>query len=60
MNDDEEVMILVKMSKKSYESIKNLDVLEANEGIFPAIEAFNTFVEAVQNGEYVNYKEEKR
>ena len=56
MNDDEEIMILVKMSKKGYESIKNLDVLEANEGIFPAIAAFNMFVDAVWNGKLVEVK----
>lgn len=42
--------ILIEMDKKGYESIKNLDVLEAEDGIFPAIEAFNTFVEAVRDG----------
>lgn len=55
----DEVQILIKMDKKAYECIKNLDNLEEKEGIFPAIEAFNAFVEAVQNGEYVHYEEEK-
>ncbi len=48
--------ILIKMDKEAYESIKNLDNLEEKEGIFPAIEAFNAFVEAVQNGKVVEVK----
>ena len=59
MSKKDEVQILIKMDKEAYESIKNLDNLEEKEGIFPSIEAFNTFVEAVRDGEYVHYEEEK-
>lgn len=53
---EKDVMILIKMDKKAYECIKNLDNLEEKEGIFPAIEAFNAFVEAVRDGKIVEVK----
>ena len=59
MNNKDEVQILIKMDKKAYECIKNLDILEEKEGIFPAIEAFNAFVEDVREGKIVHYEEEK-
>ena len=59
MSDKDEVQILIEMDKETYECIKNLDALEEKEGIFPAIEAFNTFVEAVQNGKLVEVKDDE-